>query len=335
MLRDVMPTRTVLAALLGIALLAGGAASAAEVPQTQLKPAKLERGPDPTVVHLDGRTVRDGEVAIEVEAGQVRLLGKAGDDYVVGTAGRDGIGRFRVWRYEADGSRTLLLRDVSIWELVLSDDGAQIVSPALVDNTHSRLRVYDAADGSVETSRRFRGFALVLDADAGRVLVGASMPERTFVWTWADDAVERVNDRLGYEGDLGTDRLAAYTDDPYNGGCTVVTTVTAPDARLWRSCDERVDTFAPGGTRLATVPILSDGIGPGEVWLRRTGGRLLADYTTGWFGLISWESDRSLLLEANGSEKAALVRCELADCERASDLRPTPEYRAAIRAARS
>ena len=76
---------------------------------------------------------------------------------------------------------------------------------------------------------------------------------------------------------------------------------------------------------MATIHILSDGLGPRDVWLRKPGGKLLAHYSTEWFGQIRWESDTSLLLDANGKKKTASVRCVIADCERASALRPAPD----------
>ena len=78
---------------------------------------------------------------------------------------------------------------------------------------------------------------------------------------------------------------------------------------------------------MATIPILSDGIGPADVWLHRIHGRVLAHYVTGWFGPLSWESDRALLLNTNGRQKSAMVRCRIAACERASALQSVPTFR--------
>jgi hypothetical protein len=75
---------------------------------------------------------------------------------------------------------------------------------------------------------------------------------------------------------------------------------------------------------LTAIHILSDGIGPSDVWLRETSGPALAHYSARWFGIVDWESDESLLLDTYGRKKAAVVRCVVADCERASALRPTP-----------
>lgn len=309
-----------------VALLLGAAAPAAAVPETELRPARLDRGEDVAIPHLEGKTVVDGDIRIDVQAGSVTLLGKSGDDYVVGAANSNYSGRFRVLRFTPSGTKTVLFRDVPIYELDLSDDGAQVASSRVRDS-RTRVRVFSAVDGTEQASRRFDGSTAVLDLDAGQMVLGGWSPQRTFSWDTSSDAVEKVVGRVGYEADISADRLATFTKDPYLGGCSVVTTLGNATDRLWTSCARRVDSFSPSGTRIATIHILSDGIGPNDVWLRRTGGKLLAHYTAEWFGLLSWESDASLLLDTNGKTKSATVRCLVADCERASDLRPRPRYR--------
>ena len=70
--------------------------------------------------------------------------------------------------------------------------------------------------------------------------------------------------------------------------------------------------------------ILTDGLGPREIKVRGHHGRKLATYEVGgWFGQLEWETNRALLMEAFGKKRTALVRCELAECERASATRPT------------
>ena len=100
----------------------------------------------------------------------------------------------------------------------------------------------------------------------------------------------------------------------------MVSTLRTPSKPLWTSCDERVDVFSPSGERMATINILSDGPGPGDAWLRKAGGRMLAHYQARTVGRAVFESNRALLLDTTGSEHSAVVRCRVADCERASDL---------------
>ena len=316
-----------------LTLLLAAAAPAAAVPETVLRPAELKRGPDIAIPHLEGRTVVDGDVRIKVDAPRVDLLGPSGNDYVVGTSNADGSARFRVLRLTPSGDRTVLLRGVPIWDLVLAADGTQIANATFSRSRGTRVRVFDATDGAVQADRRFKGSVSVLDLDEQRMVLGGWGPNRTFWWNTRSNATRQVSDRPGYEASIRADRVASYTRDPYRGGCSVVTTLRGRDP-LWRSCSQRVATFAPGGTRMATIHILTDGLGPRDVLLRKPHGKVLAHYSARWFGALDWESDRKLLLDTNGAEKSATVRCVVADCERASDLRPVPNLRAATNAAR-
>ncbi len=324
---------TSVALLLGVA--APSTAHASAVPETRLKPARLDRGAPMQVAHLNDHTIVDGDVRVTVKGGQVRLLGASGDDYVVGISDKDGGGNFRTVRVTAEGARTVLFRDESIWDQTLSDDGAQVAVATYVDRRRTRVRVYSATDGTKEAVRVFRGSVTVLDVDQQRMVLGGWSPERTLWWTPGSNATKQISGRVGYAADISADRLATVTKDPYLGGCTVVTTLSAPQNRRWGSCDERVAEFSPEGTRMSTIDILSDGRGPRDVWLRRAGGKLLAHYSTaGWFGQLWWEDERTLLLDTVGAEKAAVVRCVLTDCERATALRPAPDLRPVVTPAR-
>ncbi|MFC4786677.1 hypothetical protein ACT8ZV_19535 [Nocardioides sp. MAHUQ-72] len=323
-----MKTSLAAVAASATALLLGATAPAvAAVPETPVRPAQLERGPDMKIPHLEGRTVVDGDVRVPIEAGLVVLLGRAesSGEYVVGTSNRTGDARFRVFRVTAGGERTPLLRDIPIYGMQLSGDGTQIGLATTRTGDHTRLRVWSTTDGHREASRRFPGSVSILDLDEGRMVLGSWGPDRTFWWNSRTDATRRIAGRAGYRADIRADRVAVFTKDPYLDGCSVLSTLSAPRTTLWRSCRERVEAFNPRGTRLATVPVLTDGLGPSEVRVRRDGGRLLARYTTaGWFGALDWESAKALLLDTFGKKKAATVRCVLSDCERATPLRDTP-----------
>ena len=128
--------------------------------------------------------------------------------------------------------------------------------------------------------------------DGPRVLLSSwAKGRRSGVRSWdtTTGTVTRITRRPANIVDIGNDLLASYTKDPYLDGCVVLTTLSDPKTRLWKSCTERIDAISPDGDRMATVHILSDGIGPGEVWEREIDGTLLGDYTTGWFGRIGFE----------------------------------------------
>ena len=157
-------------------------------------------------------------------------------------------------------------------------------------------------------------------------MLGSWSPNRTFWWSYRSDSTRLVNHRVGYFADIRADRLASYTRDPYQGGCSVLTDLRATPHRLSSSCDERVTAVSPDGRRIATIHILSDGLGPNAIRVRRaSGGAALVTYQTpGWFGLIRWENDTSLLMDTYGRHQWATVRGELEHVERASRLFDTP-----------
>lgn len=317
--------------LAGVALLLAAAPASASisasVPTTDVSPGALPRGADIAIPHLEGRTIVDGDTRIRVDAQRVFLLGKSGTSYVVHTSGRDGTTNGRTYRVDADGSKTLLGRAQSVSDLLLSGDGDHLVRTRMHSHELTSVRVTDVDTGEVVAARTHKGWLSVLDAAEGRVLLSGWSPARTTWWNYLSDKTRTVVGRTGGEADIAADRLGSYTGDPYDGGCYVLSSLSSPREILWRSCGERAVEFSPDGVRVATVGILDDGLGPTRVSVRRVShGGLLARYATKWFGAVRWESDTALLLDANGERKAATVRCVLTDCERATDLKPAPQY---------
>jgi hypothetical protein len=301
------------------------AAPASAAAPTTLNPAKLPRGADVAIPHLEGKTVVDGSVRIRIKAPTLRLLGKSGTSYIVGTADRQGAhGKF--FRVAPDGTRTTL-GPANIYMTELSGDGQNLVSTKVPSNRATVVRVWSATTGATVASRSFKGYASALDADTGRVLVGG--PRKTWLWTTSTDSVAVVARYSGYAGDISADVVAGYTKDPYQGGCTVVRKIST-GAQLWKSCKERVQEFNADGSRMATIDILSDGIGPGWVAVRGSTGHKFGAYTVnGWFGAIEFETTTAVLLETHGARKTATVRCTDTGCERASDLSATVQPRVA------
>lgn len=301
-----------------LALLPSAAPAAEDT--VRINPSTLPRGPEVTVPHLVGSTVIDGDRRVEVDADHVELLGKTGSAYVVAT-GEDG-GEDTVQRLTADGSLTPLVSGPTAWATRLSDDGRLLVT-ASARRSRTRLVVRDASTGTVLRQQRLRGSVEVVAARGDTLLLSSWTAFRT--WSYDVDTGER--ERLlafpAGTADLAADRISYFTADPYDGGCMVVTRVSDPTVRLWRSCEARVEAFSPNGRRLATVHLLSDGPGPSVVDVRSARGRVLASYESYVFGEIFWETNRALVLGANTRKQWALVRCEEGVCERASDLTST------------
>jgi hypothetical protein len=282
---------------------------------TTLRLGDLPRGAGPAVPRVLGRTIVDGASVVAVDADEVQLLGVSGEEYVVATWAE---GRSAVERVAADGSRRTLLDRVPS-SVVLSSDGSRLVTTKPPTLRRTVVAVRDATTGEVLARRTFGGGASVLDADAGRVVVGQETPARTLSWEPGSDTVTRLSDRYGYAADIAADRLAVLTGPTWDGGCSVLSTLSAPGRVRWRSCDRAVLAISPDGRRLITTGIYIDGpLGPIGVHTDR--GRRVATYRSTYsFGLVDWEDERTALVTVQDRRgRSALVRCRVAECERAS-----------------
>lgn len=318
-------------AVLGLAAgaaLTGPVGPAAAAPTLDLEPARLARGPAPAVPYVEGSTLVDAALRIDLDAEHVTLLGRSGPAYVVST-GSGSRPASRVVRVEADGTRRVLARGVPAGEVDLSDDGSRVAWVKPLRQRFSVATAIDATTGDRISEIELRGSAHLLDVRGSKVLVSTSTPDRTSVWHTASGRVQTIKRGTAYTGSLAHDRIASFDGDPYDGGCTRVTRITRPKRVVWRSCRDALTSISPDGSRMLTMHKLTDGLGPGRVHLRTASGRLLATYEVdGWFLRWMWEDGRTVLLGANGRRSYALVRCEAAACERATATRPEIDPRA-------
>lgn len=326
----------ILAALASTAALLAALTSpaSAAVEPIRVEPTKLPLGADQTGPHVEGTTLVDGALEIPIDAARVDFLGRAGADYIVSAV--DAQGRGPVLRITATSDSTTLVTPSRNGDLVrLSSDGSRLAQAKIKAGfTSSRVTVWSTRDGEVLARRAVAGIQTVLDLDRRRVVLGSE--DGTRVWRTtgdpAADSVKTATTRTGYLADISSDRLASLDGDPFDGGCTVVSRLSSPTSVLWRSCAERVESFSPGARRMATVDLLSDGIGPSQVFVRTGLGVAKGVYRVrGFFGLLTWESPRALLLEAYGRKQGAVVRCAGSTCTRAGDLVETPSFRTAVR----
>jgi hypothetical protein len=314
--------RRSLLTVLAIAL-AGGTVLAvpaqAVAPNVELQPERLTRGADVAVPHIEDGDLVDGTRRVELPGTVAEIVGRSGDAWLVATHRTNRVGEWRnrrVVRVEADGSVGDVLRDVDASILVLSEDGSRLVGPTTSDQ-RTTIKVWSATDGTEIAARRFGGYPEVVAADARRVLVDTI--RHTTWWGVGAGRVRTLTTKLTGPASIEHDLLVTYTKDPYLGGCTQVVRLSAPRMKGWRSCQDRVAAFSPDGTQMLTFDILTDGLGPGVIRLRRIDGTTLATYRTNWFSGWEWESPRALLLDVNGQRTFATVRCTLGQCENATD----------------
>lgn len=323
--RPVRRTPAFAAGLAALALAAtslGGPATAAP-PSQELKPAKLPAGAQTTVPYFDGSTLVAGETTIETKLrGHAEVLGTNPEGEHLVSAQRP---RGVTVAWVSPESNRVVLRTKRPFTVVASTDLSRVVL-----STHRQaatvIRVHTTTDGNRVAARKFRGFVQVPAAAPKRVLVsrGEGGPQGTWWWRIGPDRTRKISPHRAFEVALPYDRMALLEGDPYQGYCQRVVRVSAPRKTIWRSCEERVEAFSPSG-RMATVDLLSDGLGPTQVIVRRPGGRAVKRYhTPGWFADIAWEGKRALIVHAVGTKRAAYVRCLPKRCERASELKPRP-----------
>lgn len=317
----VLARKAALAAAAVVVLGSSALVAPAHAAPTDLQPEDLRRGADIAVAHIEDGDFVHGDSTVDVGGERSTLIGRSGRGWLVGTSDRDGIGHYRILRVGPDDSVRVIKRGISFYELTLSANGRFFVHMGRGNRRAVPIRVFSARSGKLKAEKDFANYPDIVGMDGPRVLLSTWVPGDTGVRSWdiRTDAITRIARKPANIVDVDNDLLAVYTKDPYMGGCVRLTRLSSPSTRLWKSCSERIVAFSPDGQRMATVHILSDGIGPGEVQEREIDGTLLAEYSTGWFGAITFESNLDLLLEVNGDTMAATVRCSAGDCENASD----------------
>ncbi|WP_109509895.1 hypothetical protein [Nocardioides speluncae] len=307
--------------------LGAAAASAQAEPTTPLRPAEIKRGPNPQVPYVKGTTIIDGDRRIKVNAGRIGLHGTAGPSaYIVGASSASGENR-RLLRVAADGTTRVLLRaDLRALSTVLvADDGARIAYLSAEGRRKSTVKVLSAVTGGLQYQRSFSGWTSLHDVDGRRLLatVWGNNGPRTLIWRLGGTN-RTVVFKDAYTGDLSANRVAFYSKDPYQGGCSVLTRISRPADRIWRSCRDRIEPASPDWSRLMTVGLLDDGLGSRAITMRTGTGRALRTFTVdGWFDLSEWEDNRTILVVTHGEHWTATIRCTASSCNRASKLTRT------------
>jgi hypothetical protein len=327
-MRRLLTTTTALLALAASAaapLLAIAPADAAET--IAIKPPSLPRGPDISGAHLDGTTIVDGDVSVKVRRPNVLLYGKWHDQYVAAT-GNNAWDKVKLVRISATGTVTLLREFIDPFTAVLDANDDQIAYSYGGNTQKPTLAAYDLGLDEEVSVHAFAAIPQLLAFDDGVMVASFGPPKaKTFTWNTVTDEVVKVNGKQGNYASVAHNLLGYYSKDPQFGGCQVLAQLSDPGDVLWTSCDERIDAVSPDGKRLATIPLLTDGLGSRDVVVRKVTGKELAHYTVGFFfGRVWWETGTKLLMDANGKTQAATVRCQVADCNRATDLRPTPDF---------
>jgi hypothetical protein len=323
-MRRLITTTTALLAL--AAPLLAAAPSSAAPPDVQIKPGTITRGADVAGAHLEGKTIVDGDVHVTLKAPRVLLYGKSDDVYVVATGDKEW-GNVKLWQVTASGATTQLAKFIDPFNTLLDADGGQVAYSYGDSTSKPTIAVYDLNLEDEVSVNAFASLPTLLDFDEGTVVASFfSFKVKTITWDTVADVTLKVNMKVSNFASQAHDLLGFFSKDPFNGGCQVLTHLSDPTNVIWTNCDERIEAISPDGKRVATIALLSDGIGPADVMVRKLSGAPVVHYSiNGWFGRIWWETGTKLLMESNGKTQSAIVRCKVDVCDRASDLAPTPD----------
>ena len=283
----------------------------------------LDRGPAVAVPHVEGLTVVDGDLRIQVDADYLRYVGKSGSSYIV-MAGDESGRHSRIVRVAPDGALTRLARSYS-YPAELADDGQRLATTRDRRDQTSTITVRSATTGAPIAARTFRGHIYALDLDGDRVLLGGS--KRTILWRTDVDTLDVLSRDGGYDGDLSADVVAGFdpSTDTAEGACTRIRRVGTGQV-VTTMCDDLVLEFNADATLMATVGRYLDG--PISVVRARTvEGRVLARYRSSRPTTISgvgWETPSALLIDVLGEHRSGTVRCTGSRCQLAGLPLPNP-----------
>ncbi|MEU0267856.1 hypothetical protein [Nocardioides sp. NPDC006303] len=305
--------------------------ASAAAPTVDVRPLPLPVGESPTTPYL-ARTSDMSFVVVDPTTGTQTPVVPVGDDLdfyeLLGRSGSGFVLRVRnrnvdqIVRAQLDVPQRSLADMHYADTARLSADSRYLLKTATLSSGGIQVQVRNTTTGTVIARHTFKASTKPdpIDVSGTRVLIGGYGTPRTMVWDWKAGTVKTIASRAAYAGSFTTNRLATYTKDPYApDACSVVSTITAPGATLWRGCLEAVASFSPDGARFATDAIAHE---TNDVVRRRSlHGTLLTTYRNPnkvW--MHAWETNSRVLLRsypADGSD-AWLVRCEVDECERAA-----------------
>jgi len=302
--------------------------ASAAAPTVDVRPWALPQGSAPTIPYLhhpseDAWSVVDPKTGMKTPIAGIEvtesatLLGRSGGGFLLRIGDRSD----RIIRVELDRPQRTIFDGLhyQAWSRLSADNRYLLMTTFISSGT--QLQVRNAVTGAIVARHTFRNTTEPnpIDVSGTRVLLGGFSPARTMTWNWQTGTIRTIASRAAYAGAFGIDRLATYTDKPYDtDACTVVSTISQPGTALWRSCAEAVGAFSPDGARIATNAIPWRDV-RSVVQRRSVRGTLLASYRNpNGVWVHGWENSTRVLLESAPQTGINwLVRCDGAECERA------------------
>lgn len=336
-----LSTRLVLSGVLAVVMAVGGTSWTAmaagdddaptevstRVSTVTLFPGQLQRGPDTSLLRMEEEVIVDGDLRIPVEGpAHMWMMGRIGRGYLISAADAE-FERYSVQLVRRDGERRVLERFGQRTSATPSADGRHLALTTWVRRT-TRIRIVRTRTGDVVRDRTFASIgAEVSDYGHRRLVISDIRGGGTYWWTPATNRLRLIVPKPA-RADISADRLVVmlWGKAPLYEDCQKTVRLSRPSEVIWRSCRDVPLTFSPDATRMVTMDIRTDGIGAGELRVRKAHGGLLQSYRAPmWFGFAEWESDTELLLQPVGRHHLAAVRCDVRrGCERASRLYEAP-----------
>ena len=219
-MRRLLTTTTALLAL--AAPLLAAAPSSAAPPDVTIKPGTLTRGPDVSGVHLEGKTIVDGDVRVTLKAPRVLLYGKSDDVYVAATGDKEW-GNVKLWQVTASGATKQLAKFIDPFNTLLDADGGQVAYSYGDSTSKPTIAVYDLALKSEVSVNAFASLPTLLDFDEGSVVASfADFKVKTIRWDTVSDETVRLNTKFSNFASQAHNLLGFFSKDPFNGGCQVL-----------------------------------------------------------------------------------------------------------------
>ncbi len=301
-------------------------AAQAAVPDVTLYPGELERGADTPLLHIEEEVIVDGDLRIPIEGPtHLWLMGRIGRDYLINTASDDFEG-YTVQLVKRNGDRRVLQRFGQRTTATMSADGSHLALATSV-RPNTRVRVVWTRSGRLVRERTFASYGAEVSDYGLRRMVITGVNSKTYWWNPVTNRLTLIVPRPA-GAHIAADRLVVMVPNPETPyeDCQKTVRLSDPTDVIWRSCTNIPLEFSPDASRMITVDIRADGIGPRSIDIRRPAGGLVATYRAPmWFGFTEWESVSELLLQPVGKTFLAAVRCDLAgQCERASRLYRSP-----------
>jgi hypothetical protein len=298
---------------------------------TNIDPAALPRGADPTVVYMVRDTIRDGARRVPAtKRGEHQALWVVSGGYLVRDVNVGPRGLTSVVYISRGGERRVVARSQGWMAVAVSASGRRVAvqRSASPNGLRTVITVSHPSTGRVIAHRELRLANLVAVTDH-RALIGRRARwhhPATVWWDYEHNRLKRIYHQAAIGADIRHDKVV-FDRTPVGEFCNRVAALSRPARTLWNSCRMYPHQWSRDGRHAIATYTYFDAAGTPRWWVidgrtpqrqARVAGRL--DWDAAWE-----DNDHFLTLAQSDAGKAAIIRCDLTgSCERASRLWNVP-----------